>query len=656
MAHPECDDPEDQANYQDQPEDLDPWDAHLRDREQHDREQGLGPDPDQQAQDTGLAQELEDASRWPLLTYAPPAPGPVPLPRPHPNGGLPMPVSAKAVADERAQKREAAARAVAGAAARAVAGAAASRTDQEPGDPQAGDPQAGDPRGVGWNPNPRACSDEQGSQGHQQHTQDRSFDYPYTNDAYFGTSDELPPVPVDPPRPPRQAAPGQVADPPYDPPPPYRSPAAAGGGTSRSFVYRPGPERDDVTPLELGLDESDQGGSVGTGIQMLAQGPQNYMLDIHAHMSFFTAVYRRHTAFAMECFEDEVTLAFGRPVTVELVRRADMLGDVFLEVALPDLGIPGGRWVDAVGYVLLSRVRLVMGDVVLHDQERLWYDLVDRVFMPHGKRRAVDAMIGRGRVLATDAAHTVHVPFKFLCCKNHYANQQFLPLASLSPNVKLTVEITTEGLEGLVHLPPGAAPPPTLTTLAAKVLSEQAFVDPDEKRAAMHHPARLMIESFQDVDALSYTFDDAGTYDLKSVSLDLRELNLPVKTLLLVAYDDNATQSKRYFDYLDCVDRAVLLIASAERFPPRAGEYFSLVQTYQHSSACAPDNVHMYSFALDASQRQPSGTLNFAPLANPTLRVDLKNTGGRAVKVKAFAQCLNWLTVQSGSMDYLFNA
>lgn len=482
-------------------------------------------------------------------------------------------------------------------------------------------------------------------------------DYPHTNDTYFNISHELPPVPLDPPRP---RPPPPAPDPEWqrNPPPAYRyAQPGAPGAVSRTFVHRPGPERDDVTPLELGLDESDQGGSVGTGIQMLAQGPQNYMLDIHAHMSFFRpAVYRRHTAFAMECFEDEVTLAFGRPVTVELVRRADMLGDVFLEVALPDLGIPGGRWVDAVGYVLLSRVRLVMGDVVLHDQERLWYDLVDRVFMPHGKRRAVDAMIGRGRVLATDAAHTVHVPFKFLCCKNHYANQQFLPLASLSPNVKLTVEITTEGLEGLVHLPAGAAPPPTLTTLAAKVLSEQAFVDPDEKRAAMHHPARLMIESFQDVDALSYTFDDAGTYDLKSVSLDLRELNLPVKTVLLVAYDDNATQSKRYFDYLDCVDRAVLLIASAERFPPRAGEYFSLVQTYQHSSACAPDNVHMYSFALDASQRQPSGTLNFAPLANPTLRVDLKNTGGRAVKVKAFAQCLNWLTVQSGSMDYLFNA
>ena len=473
-----------------------------------------------------------------------------------------------------------------------------------------------------------------------------SIDYPHTNDAFFNTTDVLDPVPVDPPRS-RPLLPGSYATHHgADHPPSSKA-------VSREYVYRPGPERDDITPLELGVDDSQQGGSVGTGIQLLAQGPQNYLLDINPHMSFFKAVYLRHTPFAIECFEDAVPLALGRMTSLELPRRGDMLGDVVLQVALPNLNIPGGTWVDAVGYVLLSRMRLVMDDVVLHDQERLWYDLVDKLFMPHGRLQAIDAMIGRGRTLPTNAAHVVYVPFKFLCCKNHYANQQFLPFASLSNKIKLTLELTTESLEALVKLPAGATLPP-ITALEAKVLSDQVFVDTDEKRAAMHRPTRLMVESFQDVDALSYQFDDTGTYDLKSVSLDLRELNLPVKTLMFVAYDDNATTAKRYFEYLNCVDQAVFLVASSQRFAPRSGKYFSLVQTYQHAARCTPDNVHIYSFALDASQRQPSGALNFAVLEQPTLRVDLKNTTGKAIKIKAFAQCLNWLDVHSGSMDYLY--
>ena len=473
-------------------------------------------------------------------------------------------------------------------------------------------------------------------------------EYTHVNDVYFGTADGLQPVPVAPPVV-RPVHPGR-----YEPPAGTTVVLPPSGPPSPTFRYRPGPTRTDISALDLGLEETDRGCSLGTTIQLLARGPQNYLLDINPSMSFFKVAYRRHTPFAVECFDDDLTLQPGRATSLEVPRRGDMLGDMFLQVSLPNLGIPGGRWVDAVGYVLLTRVRLVLNDVVLHDQERLWYDLADKVFMPHGKLDAVNAMIGRGRVLSTNAAHTVLVPFKFMCCKGHYANQHYLPLASLSNAVKITLEVTTEPLASLVHLPANASLPAHVTTLDAKLLSEQAFVDLDEKRAAMQHPARVMVESFQDIDALSYQFDDSGSYDLRRVSLDLRELNLPVKTLLFVAYDENATARKDYFRYLDCVDSATLLIASSERFAPRSGDYFSLVQTYQHATRSTPDHVHVYSFAQDAGQRQPSGALNFAVLDGPTLRVDLKNTAGKAIKIKAFAQCLNWLTVQSGSMDFVF--
>ncbi len=93
---------------------------------------------------------------------------------------------------------------------------------------------------------------------------------------------------------------------------------------------------------------------------------------------------------------------------------------------------------------------------------------------------------------------------------------------------------------------------------------------------------------------------------------------------------------------------------STERFAPRSGEYFSLVQTYQHARRCTNDLVHLYSFALEADQHQPTGALNFATLDNPQLLVNLRNAVGRAVKVKAFAVCQNWLLASGGGLAYAF--
>lgn len=477
--------------------------------------------------------------------------------------------------------------------------------------------------------------------------------YEFTNDAFFGANDDLGPVPVasHPPRPDADAGVAQRFE---TPPPPYRytQPGAAGG--EPRFEYRPGPTRDELVQATLGLDQDgDARGSAGTAIQMLALGPQNYTLDINPQMSFFRAAYRRHTACSTECFEQDVRLALGGTVSLTIQRRGDMLGDVMLEVQLPNLGIPGGAWVDAVGYVLLSRVRLVLDDVVIHDHERLWYDLTDKMFAPHGRKAAVDAMIGRGRRLPTDRAHTVVVPFKFFCCTNHYPTRQFLPLASVASRSSLVLELSAEPLAGCVALPPGAQLP-AVAALDAKVLTEQTFVEQDEQRAAWQRRSVIMVDAFQDVDALNYEVGDASGYATPAVTLDLREINLPVKSLIFVAYDENAVADNRYFQYEDCVDAASLVIGTSERFAPRGGDYFSLVQTYQHSTRCTADRVHLYSFALDAAQRQPCGALNFAVVEKPTMRIQLRNTAGKNIKVKAFAHCVNWLIVHRGDMTFMF--
>ena len=480
----------------------------------------------------------------------------------------------------------------------------------------------------------------------------------FSNDVFFRDAEELPPVPVIPPVPRPGPRRSELTDR-FEAPLPvrhvYRQPSVQ-ANVRPVFKYTPGPVRTDITQAMLGLDQDDDArGSGGTTIQMLAVGPQNYALDINPQMSFFRAVFRRHTPVSIECFDQDVDLRFGAATTVTIPRRGDMLGDVVLEVRLPNLGIAGGTWADAIGYVLMTRARLVLDDVVIHDHERLWYDMVDRLYMPHGRKAGIDAMIGRGKTLATDREHTVFLPFKFFCCKAHHASQQFLPLVSLASRRVLTLEFTTEGLAACVSLPAGASLPPVPPPVRAKLLTEQMFVDTDERLGLVRQRALLAVESFQDVDAVSYLFDDSGQVGVTTVRLDLREVNLPVRALLFVAYDENAVDKKRYFDYLDCVSSATLMLGSSQRFSERSGDYFSLVQTYQHAARCSDDRVNIYSFAMDASARQPCGALNFAAVDAPVLKVGLKNTSGRSVKVKAFAHCINWLSIEDGSMTFVFS-
>ena len=399
-----------------------------------------------------------------------------------------------------------------------------------------------------------------------------------------------------------------------------------------------------VSDMDMGTDDDGFGGSLGTAMQMHAVGPHNYVLDLNPEITFFKAVHRRHTPGATETCEDAFDLTFGRTSVVDVQRRGDVLGAMFLDVTIPDLDVPGGAWADTLGYVLFTRVRLLVDDVVVHDQERLWYDLWDRVAGAGARTRGVDEMVGRGRALSTAAAHSLTVPLNFV---------KHLPVAALKRTARVTVEVTADTLDNCVAgvLPATAKRP---ASLRARILSDQTFLSAEEKRQVMARRHEVLVMQQQDTDALSYGFDDSGRFSTKSATVDLRELNLPVKFFAFVAYDENASTARRYFQYLDTIRDATLVIGSRDRFAPRPGQYFSLAQTYSHGGRCVADNVHVYSFALDMANDQPSGALNFATVHKPTLRLGLQDVGSRALKLKVFAQCINWLVVENGSASMMF--
>lgn len=393
----------------------------------------------------------------------------------------------------------------------------------------------------------------------------------------------------------------------------------------------------------------------GTVAQLMSIGPQDRFLSLNPQMTFFKTAYKRHTNFAVQCFEETFggpTLTFGATNTCVIGKHGDLLGNMTLRVVLPNLGIAGGRWADAIGYVLLSRLRFRIGDVTVQTQERLWYDIEDKLFASTGKTAGLDAMIGRNTTLATDQTHELYVPLKFACCKTFSGRQQFLPVVCLDTNVDVYVDIDVESLDKCVILPAGSTIPPTANVAQACILVDNVYLDTIERARVANETVTYMIEVVQDVEQVSYVSTTEGIVQVSNVVVDLRELNMPVKYFAGVAYEESYSN---YFTYLDVVSSATLMIGSEQQFEPRRGTYFSLQQTYDKFDRCEPNNVFGFSFALRAASWQPNGAFNFAKAPNATFRFTLDGVQTTSLKVKLFASCINWIVFKNGRCAFAFD-
>jgi hypothetical protein len=90
-----------------------------------------------------------------------------------------------------------------------------------------------------------------------------------------------------------------------------------------------------------------------------------------------------------------------------------------------------------------------------------------------------------------------------------------------------------------------------------------------------------------------------------------------------------------------------IMLNGNDRMAPRSGEYFGIVQPYQHHEI-TPDKFHeginVYSFAIKPEEHQPSGTLNMSRIDTATLSVASSITGN----ISVYAVNYNVLRILSG--------
>jgi hypothetical protein len=398
---------------------------------------------------------------------------------------------------------------------------------------------------------------------------------------------------------------------------------------------------------------------MGAVIELLARGPQDRYLLAGDSDGRWRAMYRRHTGFAMTCIEVPipVKLEFGTTARFNVPLSGDMMGDIWLQLRLPAMktlggGTYGGTWTPNVGRVLVRRARLYINDALIHDHERLWYDIYDKLFCPAGRAHGLAQLLARDS-LPAGVANTLLIPLNFLCCKGHGTGLQFLPLVGLKGAI-MTIELELESLAQCLSPYSGDKAVAPLELSDSVFFYDAVYLDHAERVRLLASPQLLMYVDVQDMEQLNYRVEDrAGGNDtatIETVAVDLQELNHPVRALVFVAYKDPVDG---LFAYLDAIEQAVLLIGSKERFSAQQSGYFNLLQPYLSCRRATPDHVHMYTFALDLASRQPCGSVNFAALEKPVLRVTLK-PGEGDIKVKVFALCVRWLSIFRDQVAHLF--
>ena len=421
-------------------------------------------------------------------------------------------------------------------------------------------------------------------------------------------------------------------------------------------------------------------------LQLVAYGAQDVYLTGNPQITFFKVVYRRHTNFAIEAIEQTPTgsNSLGSRVSFQITRNGDLIHRVYfygvITASTTSTSTDSVALVPNFGHKLLKTIELEIGGQRIDKHYSEWLYIWNELSLPIGKRNGYNTMVGANArnvstKLGQGQSYELYVPLEFWFCRNVGLA---LPLIALQYHeVKINIEYESEALmkdaggnnytfdeENKATVTPAVVVPVansaltgnlTLKLEKATLWVDYIFLDTDERRRFAQLSHEYLIEQLQFTGADSIT---SSGESMKSIRMNFnhpcKELVWTVKNTTAGVYWNNystagggATRTNDHLDSTNPVTSAKIMLNGNDRFATRKGDYFSLVQPYQHHEN-TPDKFHqginVYSFALKPEEHQPSGTLNMSRIDTAVLSLSSLTTG----VISIYAVNYNVLRILSG--------
>jgi len=419
----------------------------------------------------------------------------------------------------------------------------------------------------------------------------------------------------------------------------------------------------------------------GAVLQLAAMGEQNIVLSGNPQMSYFVAVYKRHTNFTYQEIINYFTgrTDFGMKFFCKINKIGDLLGELYLNVTLPDLDElntdPANpvSWINAVGHAIIREYSIQIGENIIDRQYGIWLEIWSELNISNDDRDAYNNLVGKHNAF-TNATQTgqlnLFIPLQFWFCRNPALA---LPLISIQrQDVILNIEL--EKCDQLITLNRVGFHKQLLN---AVLYARYYFLDDSERKVFARRKHSYLIEQLQ-----------IQTLNKQSTTIELQmniPFNHPVKELFWVVqrpdsinYTDPVTGIDHYnnvFNFSNVPDPTTstgnnntmlfsnFVIEGNDFFDdPRnmPSFYFRIVQPYNfHTRTPILRHIYLYSFAIDPEKHQPSGTFNFSVVDHRYIRFILNtdnftSNSNNEYIINIFATNYNVLNVEHGAATVEF--
>ena len=414
-------------------------------------------------------------------------------------------------------------------------------------------------------------------------------------------------------------------------------------------------------------------------MQLVAYGAQDVYLTGNPKVTFFQAVYKRHTNFAMENIEQTVngTAAPSGRVSVTIARNGDLVSDMYVELKAKATiiktatvaGVADDCW---AAERAIKDVELSVGGQRIDKHYQRWWRLYSELYLDESKK----ATWGKMTSPSVNGGQ-MFLPLIFFFNRNPGLA---LPLIALQYHeVRLDFDLSadfsayTDG-----------------TTF--KVWANYIYLDTEERRRFAQKGHEYLIEQVQ------HTGTDAMATAGNTKQIRL-SYNHPVKELVFCADRGSIADANLWnFTSTDVyvttdagaqlapglssvtptslsgapqlivtegaaawteeaagpIETFKLVLNGQDRFKEQSGKYFNQVQPFQHHTGSPMPGVYAYSFALKPEEHQPTGTCNFSRIDNAQVAIKTK-AGATAQNLNMFAVNYNVLRIQSGMGGLAFS-
>ena len=390
-------------------------------------------------------------------------------------------------------------------------------------------------------------------------------------------------------------------------------------------------------------------------VQLIAYGAQDIYLTGQPQITFFKAVYRRHTNFAIESIQQSVqgNINFGNNVSMVITRNGDLLKNVWIQYNPQQLlsGVSNNVVAANVGHALIEQIDILIGGQLIDRHYGKWLtiwnyltedndngmqgpidnngcgpgeqsvasggDSASNVYLPRPtqyNRMSYNHKANLTVTNASDAPVYAYIPLQFWFCRNPGLA---IPLIALQYH-EVRINITFGQYNGIT-----SAPTPTGTEFSNfAIYADYIYLDTTERRQFAQNAHEYLIEQLQ--------LNTNQNYSVINMIFNhpVKELiwTIPPTPVVASSYTVNASgpagaaspPSSFYKTTAAQANNYKLIFNGTDRFTERDITYFTRNQVWEahtgFGSVLFPDSIAVYSFALDPEQLQPSGTCNFSRL------------------------------------------